>query len=465
VNRNQLFIQSAQELASQLKRGEFSVRELLDAHIERIEQVNPAINAVVARNYEAARLQADKAQREVREATSPFFGVPCSIKDTYPVADLKWVGGSAGRRELVADSDSDLVKIYRQMGLIITCKTNVPEAGMWSETYNSVFGRTNNPFNRNRTAGGSSGGEAALIGAGGVPLGLGSDVGGSIRMPSSFCGVSGHKSTGGLITESHHWPPITGAMRNICTFGPMARFVSDVKLMVQRLAGQHWPSGQTVHPEKLRYYYYDSGGAPDTSQALKQEMKRVAATLRSNGATVEKIEPPHLREAARIWQTIIGASNENDFSAVLGNGEPISFIAEGLKKMVGLSTHIFPNLVQAVMFSRKVSPDRLRQAQNLLDEMHKFFAPLLDGQAVVVAPTYSTLAPLHRVPILLPHGFSYSGIYNVMQYPATSVPCGLTSAGLPFGVQIVGARGQDNLTLAAGEWLQGLGSGFTAANP
>ncbi|MGB0641354.1 MAG: amidase, partial [Myxococcota bacterium] len=216
--------------------------ELLDAHIQRIEQINPIINGLIADRFEAAREEAKSASLELLKGPNeakPLLGIPCTIKEFIGVKGMPQTGGLLWRKEVTADGDATVVERLRAAGAIIMGSTNIPEGGLWMETYNSIYGRTLNPWNVKRTPGGSSGGEGALVSSGCSPFGIGSDVGGSIRIPAAFCGVVGHKPTGGLVPNTGHFPEgslgVDGG--RFLSVGPLTRSVDDAWTILKIIAG------------------------------------------------------------------------------------------------------------------------------------------------------------------------------------------------------------------------------------
>ena len=233
---------SATELAALIHARAVSSREVVDVHIARIERVNPLINALANARFSEARREADAidtklAHTDRSEPSPPFLGVPCTVKEFFAVTGLPQTAGLLRRKEEVAKSDAVTVTRLREAGAVILGNTNVPEGGLWLETHNLIYGRTNNPWDLSRTSGGSSGGEGALIAAGGSPFGLGSDVGGSIRYPSAFCGIAGHKPSGRLVPNSGQYPTADGVASAYLSSGPMARRVGDLFPLLKVLAG------------------------------------------------------------------------------------------------------------------------------------------------------------------------------------------------------------------------------------
>jgi amidase len=231
--------QSAVKMAKSIRDGEISSVELVKAHVEWIEQVNPAINAVVELMAESAlaAARAADARMAAGEQCGPLQGIPFSIKDSIDVRGTRCTAGTLGRKDAApAAEDAVLVKRLREAGGIPIAKTNLPDLLFAFESDNLIYGRTNNPYDLNRTAGGSSGGESALIAACGSPLGLGSDAAGSVRVPAAFCGIASIKPTSGRLPRTGHVPPPGGWIEALWQIGPMARWTEDLVLAMKLLA-------------------------------------------------------------------------------------------------------------------------------------------------------------------------------------------------------------------------------------
>ncbi len=230
---------SASALAAAIARGEVSAVEAVEASIARIEAVNGKLNAVVVKRYDAARAEARAAdERRARgEALGPLHGVPITVKECFDLVGTPATYGLPSRAQTLATEDDPYIQRLRAAGAIIVGKTNVPQLLLYIESDNPLYGRTNNPWNLERTPGGSSGGQAAIIAAGGSPLGLGSDIGGSIRVPSAFCGVVGMKPTAGRIPDLISFGVPLGQRAIVSQVGPLARTVDDVALALAILDG------------------------------------------------------------------------------------------------------------------------------------------------------------------------------------------------------------------------------------
>ena len=231
-------------LAAGLRSGQLSSEDVTRAHLDRIEAVNPKLNAVVLLRREAALQEARAADGVPREARRPLHGVPVTIKDSLDTAGIVTTGGTKGRTGFVPAEDATVVRRLGAAGAIVMGKTNTPDLTLGYETTNLVYGRTNNPFDPERTSGGSSGGAAAIVAAGGSPLDLGTDTGGSIRLPAHFCGIAGLKPTVGRVPRTGHIIDYAGASQFLTHVGPLARHVEDLLLALRLIAG---PDGVDPH--------------------------------------------------------------------------------------------------------------------------------------------------------------------------------------------------------------------------
>src|SRR3954454_23888050 len=240
---------SATDLARAIREGELTSREVVEAHVAHARRLNPSLNAIAADRFDAALDDADAADARRREGGElpPFHGVPCTIKESFAVEGMPNAAGLVHRADLRAEADAPAVARLRAAGAIPIGVTNTSEATMWIESSNRLYGRTNNAYNPKRTAGGSSGGEGAAIGAGFAPIGLGTDIGGSIRLPAFFNGVFGHKPSPGIIPTSGHFPGATSVSAGqMLAAGPLARRADDLMPFIRAVAGPD--RGEPVRP-------------------------------------------------------------------------------------------------------------------------------------------------------------------------------------------------------------------------
>lgn len=473
---------SVVQLAAAVRERELSPVELVDAHISRIEEVNPALNALVADRYERARDEARRAEQALLRAKSstdlpPLHGVPCTVKEFIGVADMPYTAGLVARQGRVASEDSEAVARLRRAGAIVLGVTNGPDGGMWMETHNKIYGRTNNPWDLRRTPGGSSGGEAALVACGASPFGLGSDIAGSIRIPSAFCGTFGHKPTGGMVPNTGHWGS-EGSTSRFLVSGPIGRRVEDLELVLSLIAG---PDGRDPHTrewdlsappvEDLKdvvVYPVESNGINLVSESMRREVRRAARALEARGAVVRSFDSSLLRLAFPIWAVGMSEANADapSFSALLGEGREIPLAREMARTLVGRASMTFPALALAALDSvASKLPRRLTAGVPRPAELRDELEDLLGRNGVILHPPYTRPAPLHVTPLLTPIDFICAGVFSVVEFPVTQVPTGFDRRGLPVGVQVAARRGNDLLTLAVARALEEDLGGWVRAEP
>lgn len=468
VSPDDLLQLSGVRLAALIRAGEISSREAVDAHIAQIERVNPTLNAVVAERYEEARAEAAAADdKQARgEDLPPFHGVPCTIKECFAFEGMPNTAGLVTRVALgPAREDATAVARLRAAGVVPLGVTNTSELCMWLESNNKVYGRTNNPYDPSRIVGGSSGGEGAIIAAGGSPFGLGSDIGGSIRLPAFFNGVFGHKPTGGLVPGSGQFPIAENEALRYLTTGPIARSAEDLMPFLRVVSGRDgidagcldWELGDPddVDLRFMKVIVIDDNGFRRVDGELRDAQAEAARRLESRGAMVEHVRIEGLRRSFEIWATMLGEAEEvHSFRSMLEDGRKKSMVLEAFRFAFNRSDHTLPAIVLAAV--EKISPflagtpdNAIRMAEDLREELTARM-----GGGVLLFPSYTRPAPRHDAPMLTPLDFVYTGIFNVLEMPATQVPLGLSEAGLPLGVQVVGPRGTDHRTIAVARVLE-----------
>ncbi|HEY2743745.1 MAG TPA: amidase [Polyangia bacterium] len=467
---DELLLLSGAELARRIRARQVSSRAVVEAHIARIEAVNPTINAVVATRYDAARAEADAADARIAAAGQgaalpPYLGVPCTIKEQFALAGMPNSSGLVARRHVVSTTDATTVARLRAAGAIPLGVTNLSELCMWYESNNRVYGRTNNPYDPSRIVGGSSGGEGAIIGAGGSPFGLGSDVGGSIRMPAFFNGVFGHKPTGGLVPGSGQYPRARGEAARIVATGPLCRRAEDLWPLLGILAG---PDGDdeaatpmtlgdpaAVRVDRLTVIDVEDNGMNPVHPELRAAQARVAAALAAAGARIRRVRFGALRRSFEIWSATLAAADEQTFSVLLGDGRRTRGALELAKWAVRRAPHTLPAIALAMLERvTAVSPARATKAIELGRGLRARLLDALGDDGVMLYPSHAIPAPRHYVPLGRPFNFVYTAIINVLQLPATQVPLGLGSEGVPLGVQVIAAPAHDHLTIAVAQQLE-----------
>ncbi|HMU39491.1 MAG TPA: amidase [Pseudomonadota bacterium] len=472
--------QSVCELLRRLRTRELSSESLVERHIERINRVNPHINALIAERFEQARAEAKEADKRydsmeegARETLPPLLGIPCSIKEFVAQKGMPLTGGLLRRRDRIAQEDSTVVARLRAAGAIPLGASNVPEGGLWMETHNLIWGRTRNPWNVGRTSGGSSGGEGALLGSGAVPFGMGSDIGGSIRIPAAFCGVVGHKPSAGLVPNTGHFPA-SHDPHGYMVIGPLCRKVEDVMPILRVIAG---PDGQdstcvplplsdpqTVRLGDVRVFSWHGKG--EVSAVMQDAILRSADALCSVGAQSGRLSLPNFDRGFLLWAAAMQAENPEGYKPVIQTEGKFDLMKELLRFPLGRSEFVLPTLMTLLLdsLSRRLplKPDKL------LSQLAKLRAELdaqLGNNGVILHPPYSRPAPRHRMALLTPLHAACTALYNVLGYAVTVVPVGLDDEGLPVAVQVVARRGNDHLALACAQVLEAKLGGFRYATP
>src|SRR6202140_158179 len=309
---------SAVAMAEQIRKRKISPLELADAHLTKIERLNPQLNAFVHVDGERVRREARNAEGAVMSGKDlgPLHGIPISVKSSLDVAGLRCEAGTRLRAGYVATEDAPLVARLRNAGAIVLGVTNTPELLMAWETENLLYRRTNSPWDLERTPGGSSGGEAAAIAAGMSAGGVGSDGGGSIRVPAHFSGICGLKPTPGRIPATGHYPTSAGPFAMLGVVGPMARTVADLKVLFDVMQGPdvgdtnaapvplRWPSDDEVR--KLKVAYFEEDGRPPVTPETRAAVQSAAMGLRNAGFEVEPFCPDGLELARQVWWQFFG---------------------------------------------------------------------------------------------------------------------------------------------------------------
>lgn len=457
TRRNELLKSSARTLARLIRERAITSREACEAHLERIAEVNPSMNAVVASRADEALREADAADALLAKngaaGLPPLHGVPCTIKESFALRGMPNTSGLVARRGVVSKEDAPTVARLRTAGAIPLGVTNVSELCLWMESDNRVWGRTNNPYDLTRTVGGSSGGEGAIVGAGASPFGLGSDIGGSIRLPAFFNGVFGHKPSPGLVPNEGQYPAPAPGVRLLGT-GPLARRAEDLPLLLSILSGAEVPE-LDLDPRALRVLVLTGDGHTAVSRELLEAQARAAGALARRGAKVTTIELDGLGGVFEMWAAAMEDASDSSFNELLGQGTPLHPLAELGRFLIGRSPYTFPavGLLAIEGLASRLSARKAR-ALEAAARLEQQVLGLLGDDAVLLYPPYPTTAPKHGRPMLAPFRFVYTGLFNVLGLPVTQVPMGLDAQGVPLGVQVASAPGQDARTIAVARWLE-----------
>lgn len=501
---------SATDMIEKIRKQEVSVKDVIESHINRIKDVDPQLNAVVISLFEEAMKQAIEADKAIESGKElgPLHGVPITIKAQFDVLGTETNVGVPNHQGRIAKREGPLVSKLREAGAIILGKTNIMMSLSGWETDNPIYGRTNNPWDLDRTPGGSSGGESAIIAARGSPWGLTSDFGGSTRVPAHFCGLHSFKPTSGLLTNSDLPPHLFSSGQNaiIPQPGPMARHVVDLKLMMDIFTNQPYQrTGDLVPPieffdpedvsiSDLTIGFYTDNKVLPVSPAIKRATEEAVKFLESKGATIKTIESDAI-ESLELFVKINAAGGDESIPKTLAGSPPIP-ILKGLIQALNIPKPIRPLIAWAMerrgqkKLARLIRIMKRRSSEEywrILDRHNQYreeYLTMLDNEGIdiIVCPPTAIAAPYHgSTEYLLPYPMSYAIQYNVLGMPAGVVSitrvraeeeineihisdkdrvnqevlrCEKASAGMPVGVQIVGHHWRDHQVLKVMEVIE-----------
>ncbi len=436
-----------------IRNGEISSAELVEAHLEQIAQVNPSLNAVVETLERTALPEAAAAdQRRSRgESLSPFDGVPFSIKDSIEVAGTVCTAGTLGYKSAPPSTrDATLVARLRSAGAIPLARTNLPDLLFAFESDNLLRGRTNNPYDLTKTAGGSSGGESALIAACGSPFGFGSDCAGSVRVPAHFCGIASIKPTSGRLPRTGHVPPAGGWIETLWQIGPMARRVEDLRALMPLLIG---PDGEDftvipapfsdLEPQLNRVVFFTENGIAEPTPETVEAVRTAARVLEQLGIAVEERRPPCIEETYELEMQFLGADG--------GDG-----IRRFLQDIGSTETHPLLDGWLARLERYRTSAAGLAAYWDALDRFRRELYAFVQPYDAILSPVCANPALPHGTSIEDANfrGFSYTMSWNVTGWPAAVVLGATSPDGLPIGVQIAAHPFREDVALALARRLE-----------
>ncbi|HEX9037249.1 MAG TPA: amidase family protein [Ktedonobacterales bacterium] len=501
TSESPLTAMSGIELARAIAAGDVSAVEAVDAHIARIEAVNPRLNAVVFTRYDEARAEARAAdeRRGRGETLGPLGGVPVTIKEALDLVGTPSTYGLPSRAKSLATEDDLYVARLRAAGAVILGKTNVSQLLLYTESDNPLYGRANNPWNLDRTPGGSSGGQAAIIAASGSPLGLGTDIGGSIRVPAAYCGIAGIKPTAGRLPDFAAFGMPLGQNAISSQVGPLARTVGDVALTLEILNGGRAPSVEPPAPlgdpasvdiASLRVAYYTDDGTFAPARAVARAVTEAAGYLAGRGAQVTEWRPPEVERAEDIFYGVFSADGGRGAREFLGR-DPRDPRIGRLVALAGLPRPLIAAAASALRVSGQRTQATVARNFGYKDTLHYWrlveaqmaykrrFQQALDEDPggpfdLIICPPTALPAIRHGGSADLVTGGAYATLFNVLGYPAGIAPVSAVrpdeeqprkraadvaqraarraeegSAGLPLAAQVVARPWREHVALAA----------------
>ena len=453
---DKIIYSSAVALARAIRAKQVSSEEVVNAYLKRMRAVNPKLNAVVQEIADTACEQARAADAAVArgDLIGPLHGVPMTIKDTLDTAGVISTAGTQGRAAFVPEEDATAVARMRSAGAILLGKTNVPELALAPETDNLVYGRTNNPYDLSRSPGGSSGGEASIIAAGGSPIGLGSDCGGSIRIPAHFCGLAGIKPTAGRVSRTGHSPPVTGLMNRLWHVGPLSKFVEDLILALRVIIGLDGRDPTLVPMtlgdpgmvdlKSLRVAFYTDNGILSPTPETVEVVKKTVEVLSDVVMSVEENCPEGIERTYNIWWSLVSADG--------GAG------VESMLKMAGTTEpHLYLKRFQEAQRAAKaMTPSGFGTLISEWDMFCSAMIRFIENYDVIICPVVAFPAQPHGFILEKDKdlGFSYCFTYNLTGWPAVVVRGGTSPEGLPIGVQVVARPWREDVALGVAQHIE-----------
>ncbi|XP_017783469.1 PREDICTED: fatty-acid amide hydrolase 2-B-like [Nicrophorus vespilloides] len=461
---------SASKVAEKIRNREIKSYDLVNAYIQRVKEVNPTINCVAEDRFEAAlqdakkvdlMLDDDNVDLDELRRTKPLLGLPITIKENLPVQGLSSTLCSKIRIGFKAEEDCDVVVKVKAAGAIPILVSTTPEFCMCMETYSKVFGISNNPYNTMRTTGGSSGGEGALLASGASLIGVGSDLAGSIRFPSAFNGIFGHKPTHGYIPTNGSLPESDNEEFNrYLAIGPMVRYPEDLRLMMNVL-GENMGSlklNEKVDLSKIRVFFMEdcktNFGLVKVQREIKQAIRDSVRHLKDKCQA--EISDKKFQNLGLSPEMCSAASSTLEYVSPLRAGtEKFWAVPQLLINAFSLSRFCEYTMVHDILDTvTKWTPKRkVKKYFKVIDELREEMAESLRDNGVFLYPVYPTTAQRHKEWMLGYASIYYAFIVNILGFPSTTVPIGCDRKGLPVAIQVIANMNQDRLCLAVAEEL------------
>jgi len=453
---------SALDLAAAIRARRITAVEVVEAHIDVLERTRWT-NALAVDRFDLARDEA--AAADARIASGPvedlpeLLGVPATVKELIAVEGMPHTGGFPHRRKFREPADAPVVARLRAAGAIVLGLGNTPGPYFWVETNNKLYGRTSNAYDKHRTSGGSSGGDGAMVGSGGAPIAIGSDMGGSIRIPAFFNGVFGHLPSRGLVPITGHFPIPLGDIRRTLYLGPLARRSADLMPLLRIMAGPDGVDPFVVdmplgEPQDVALAGLPIAVATDASTfplrpALREAIEDAAHALESAGADVREVSLRSMRTALAQFGAV--AWSELD---LVTSWDALVESPTG-RDRVPMSVAV-PSAVLRLVDNAPLRVLRSRAMRRLVSSAERASDSLAEiiGDGALLYPPFPRIAPRHRMTLGQPWLATNTAVFNLFGMPATQTPLGIGAKGLPRGVQVVAAPGRDHVSIAVAAELE-----------
>lgn len=453
----------ATALSEKLRKNELTSVDAVSAYIAQIKKINPSINAMVEERFSEALDEArqyDNERKKSHKRNGRLTGVPISVKESFHIANMKTTGGLEHRQDLIAREDANIIAKLKKEGAIILGKTNTPALSFCHETENKLYGRTNNPWDLNRTAGGSTGGEGALIAAGGSAAGIGSDIGGSIRLPAHFNGVIGFKPGMNCVSKEGHFPELNHPMQDrMFSIGPLGKSVRDMEL-IYRIISDITPPTNFLHEYKIEFLserndYPLSDHTKNVIQSIKSFLERILQTKWS--------VPPLFEDSALLWQEMMSIDGSAAIEREAYSNDRSPVLQSFLKEKLTQRTKVHPYLSWAILGSKLYRPTkkRIEEINEIIMQGDEWINEYLNNRLLIL-PVYHTGA--------LKHGQVYKEIFsikktfllympyvayaNVWGLPSLTIPVGKDENNMPIGLQIISKVGNESAIFRLGSIIE-----------
>ena len=467
VERSTILDADATTLGEMIRKKETTSTEATTIYIEHIKKMNPTINSLVEERFSVALVEAENADRQIlnNQASGELFGVPMSMKESFHVEGMKTTGGLVHRKDAIQMEDAEVVRKLKEAGAILLGKTNTPELCFCQETDNKLHGRTNNPRDLERTVGGSSGGEAAMIAIGGAAAGLGSDIGGSIRFPSHFNGVIGFKSGRGQVSANGSYPGEEDELQSrMLGIGPITKSVQDAKLIYNIIAKKK--AAEKVI-DQFTINILPTIDYPLSSETVS--LLKSTEHLLSGQFSVERNVPPFFKESASLWQEIMSINGAKMMRKEAFSGKSVSpmrsYVTEILSGKAENHRYLSWALIGASLF--KPNQKRVKEIRDFIVDGDKTLEDYLT-ERILMFPVYHSAAPKHGV--VYKEIFSirktfkkympYVAYANVWGLPSLTIPIGEDQDGLPIGIQLMSKNGNEDALFQLGLQIEGKSAAY-----
>ncbi|XP_055853537.1 fatty-acid amide hydrolase 2-A-like [Episyrphus balteatus] len=473
------------DLVPKIRQRELKSEELVRAYVERIRAVNPILNAIVEDRCAGAIKDAQQVDQLIKTTPPeqldalfgrhPLLGVPFTVKESCGLKGMSHVVGNEHRYLLHSENNGEAVELLRDAGCIPLLVSANPEFCQSWETTTKTHGRCNNPFDTRKTPGGSSGGEGALLGCGASPFGVGSDIAGSIRLPALFNGIFGHKPTGGLVSVTGHYPMSDDKLfRKYLQVGPMTRYARDLPLLLQIMSGSNADKlefSKPIHTKDINIHYMIEEELTFTRWPVDSDFKvailRAIKHFESNGMKAKEVK---IKDFTKSLEITLASAFDVETPSILNNpnkpNHPDNVWAELGKSLIGDSKYSFNGLFLEVLrgLNGLIPKDKVKYWLKEGDAIKAELTNLLGSEGVLLIPTFHRTAMSHNTSVFNLGGVPFLSIFNIIGFPATHIPMGLNSDGIPIGFQVVAAPYKDKLCIQIAAELEAAFGGWVHPN-